>query len=73
MITQQKLKEMGKAEALKLKDRIKVSDASIEEKERALTEIEVFINGGVNQCKNKAILEDIEASQPDYSDIGGMN
>jgi len=51
---------------------IKCSDASDEEKDKCVKEIEVFLNGGVKHMR-KDVLEDIKAGQADTDDIGVFN
>ena len=71
VFNQEELKLKGKAEVLKLKERVMISDASVLVREKNLEAIEVYLNGGVKTLRDKSILEDIKASKPDTSDIGG--
>ena len=68
IFTQQELSTMSKARLKDLADSIKVSDASLELKERNLAEVQIALNGGTKYTI-KEVIEDIEAGQADISDI----
>jgi len=49
---------------------IKCSDATDNEKDKCIKEIEVFLNGGVHNPMSE-VIKDIQASEADISDVGG--
>lgn len=60
------LENKTRKELLELLDNVKISDAPIEIKEKAIDEINIKLNG---HFRNDNLFKDIEESQADISDI----
>ena len=67
---QTELKQMSKYDLGRLRDRIMVSDAPRELRQKNIDEVSIALNGGVKHTSKDA-LELIRAVEPDISDMGG--